>query len=246
MKPDGTMSFLEHLDELRRRLLRCVIVYVAVLAVCWYFSGPIVEFLVAPIRRHLFGGGDIVFIQITEPFLVFMKASAVVALFVSAPYILWELWRFVAPGLYRHERLLGVAFLTLGSVFFLAGGAFGYYVAVPLAAQWLIQLGSGFKAALTLQSAFSFEAWVLVGLGLVFELPVIVLLLARLGILTPQFMLRHFRIAAVAIFVFSAVITPTGDMLTMSVFAGPMILLYLLGVAIAWLFGRPRPAKPTA
>ena len=165
------MTFLEHLDELRKRLFRCAIVYVAVLSGCWYFSPRIVEFLLRPIKKHLFAGGDIVFLRLTEPFMVYMKASAVAALFISAPFLLHQLWGFVAPGLYRRERITGVAFLTFGSLFLVVGGAFGYYVATPIAAKWLIQLGSGFRAALTLESAFEFEAWVLLGMGLVFELP---------------------------------------------------------------------------
>jgi len=238
--PDGTMSFLEHLDELRKRLFRCAIAYVAVVSVCWYFSPTIVEFLLLPIRKHLFGGGDIVFLRLTEPFMVYMKASAVVALFVSAPYMLHELWGFIAPGLYKRERLIGIAFLVFGSLFLVLGGAFGYYVATPIAAGWLIQLGSGFKASLTLESAFEFETKVLLGMGLVFELPVVLFFLGRIGLVTPQFLLRHLRLAVIVCFIVSAVVTPTGDMLTMAVFALPMVTLYLLGVLVVWFTGRPR------
>ncbi|MBZ5637681.1 MAG: twin-arginine translocase subunit TatC [Acidobacteriia bacterium] len=234
------MTFLEHLDELRKRLFRCAIVYVAVLSACWYFSPTIVEFLLRPIRRHLFAGGDIVFLRLTEPFMVYMKASAIAALFVAAPYLLHQLWGFVAPGLYRHERLTGVAFLTFGTLFLVLGGLFGYYVATPIAAKWLIQLGSGFKASLTLESAFEFEAWVLLGMGLVFELPIVLYFLGRIGLVTPRFLLRHLRLAIVVCFVISAVITPTGDMLTMSVFALPMVALYLVGVLVIWFTARPR------
>ncbi len=234
------MSFLEHLDELRRRLFRCAIVFIAALSICWYFSPTLVEFLLQPIKRHLFGGGDIVFLRLTEPFMVYMKASAVVALFVSAPYMLHQLWGFVAPGLYRHERMIGVAFLFFGTLFLVAGGAFGYYVATPIAAKWLIQLGSNFRASLTLESAFEFEAWMLLGMGLVFELPIVLFFLGRIGLVSPRFLLRHFRLAVVIIFILSAVLTPTGDMLTMSVFALPMVLLYLLGVLVVWFTGRPR------
>lgn len=237
------MTFLEHLDELRRRLFRAAVVYVAILAVCWYFSPTVVQFLLKPIKEHLFGGGEIVYIHLTEPFMVYMKASAVVALFLSAPVILQQIWGFVAPGLYRHERLLGLGFLFFGSFFFVVGGLFGYYVAVPIAAKWLIELGTGFKAALTLESAFRFESWVLVGMGAVFELPVVIFFLGRIGIVTPRFLLRHFRLAVVIIFVLAAVITPTGDMLTMTVFAAPMVLLYLLGVLVVWLTGRERAVR---
>jgi len=173
-----------------------------------------------------------------------MKASAVAALFIAAPYLLHQLWGFVAPGLYRHERLIGVAFLTFGTLFLVLGGLFGYYVATPIAAKWLIQLGSGFKASLTLESAFQFEAWMLLGMGLVFELPIVLFFLGRIGLVTPRFLLRHLRLAIVVCFIVSAVITPTGDMLTMSVFALPMVMLYLLGILVVWFTGRPRKTRP--
>jgi len=232
------MSLLEHLDELRSRLIRVAVVYIVLLAVCWGLSGPILAFLLRPIQEHLFEGGEIVFIHLTEPFMIYVKASAVAALFLGAPYALHQLWCFVAPGLYRRERRLLFPFLFFGTLFFLGGGAFGYYVATPIAASWLIGLGQQYKAAITLRSAFQFESRVIVGMGAVFELPIVIFFLARIGIVTPRFLMRHFRTAVLIIAVLAAVITPTGDMLTMSVFAGPMIVLYLLGVAVAWLFGR--------
>ena len=238
---DGSMSFLEHLDELRSRLLRCILAYLVVFAACWYWSGPLLKFLLRPMQEHLGeGAGDIVFINVTEPFFIYMKASALAAVFVASPWILYQLWAFISPGLYRHERMMVLPFLFFGTGFFVAGGAFGYYVALPRAAGWLIALGADFQAALTLRSAFQFVSLILLGLGAVFELPVLIFFLARLGIVTPAFLLKHFRVAVLAMAIVAAVITPTGDMLTMSMFAGPMILLYLLGVLVAWLFGAKR------
>ena len=236
------MSFLEHLDELRSRLFRVAIVFVVFLAGCWLVSDKILAFLLAPVREHLFTGGDIIFISLTEPFMVYMKASAIAALFLSAPFILFQFWGFVAPGLYKTERRAGALFIVLGTVFFAAGGAFGYYVALPITARWLLSLGAQFKAQLTLQSAFEFENRMLVGAGLVFEMPIIILVLSRFGIVTPAFLLRHFRMAVMIIAIAAAVITPSGDALTMTVFALPMIGLYLLGIAFAWIAARPREA----
>lgn len=232
------MSFLEHLDELRSRLFRCVIVYLAVFAGCWYFSGPLLNFLLRPVREHIVGAGDIVFINVTEPFFVYMKASALVAIFVSSPWILFQLWGFVAPGLYRRERLMALPFLVFGTLFFVSGGAFGYYVAIPRAASWLLTLGRDFQAALTLRSAFQFVSGMVLAMGAVFETPILIFFLARLGVVTPGFLLRHFRVAVIGMAIVAAVITPTGDMLTMAIFAGPMIVLYLVGIAVAWAFAR--------
>ena len=220
---EGTMSFLDHLDELRSRLFRSLVVFVVAFAVAWGFSDHLLRLFLAPIRDHLFDGGEIVFINITEPFAIYMKASALAAIFVASPYFLYQLWAFVAPGLYKRERRMVVPFLIFGTSFFVAGGIFGYMVAVPVAARWLIDLGEGFTANLTL--------------------PVVIALLSWAGVVTPGFLMRHFRTAVLIIAVLAAILTPTGDIMTMSVFAGPMILLYLLGVGVAWIFGRDRSTE---
>lgn len=230
------MSILGHLDELRSRLLKAIIGFLVAFAGCWAVSAPIVAFFLKPIRDHLFQGGDIVFINLTEPFMIHMKAAALLATFVAAPWIFYQLWAFVAPGLYRKERRLVVPFLLFASLFFLGGGAFGYYVATPRAAEWLIGLGQNYKAQITLRSAFSVESRIVLALGAVFELPILIFFLTRLGLVTPGFLLRQFRMAVLIIAVLSAVLTPTGDMVTMSLFILPMILLYLLGVFVAWAF----------
>jgi sec-independent protein translocase protein TatC len=238
------MTFLEHLEELRSRLFRSAIAFVAAMAICWGFSGQLLAFLLRPIREKLFGGGEIVFIELTEPFFVYMKASALAAVFLASPYLLWQLWGFVAPGLYKKERRMAAGFIVFGTTFFVLGGAFGYLVATPVAANWLIQLGGDFTAQLTLRSAFAFESRVILGMGAVFELPIVIFFLARIGVVTPGFLMKHFRLAVVIIAIIAAVVTPTGDALTMGVFAVPMVLLYLLGVAVAWGFARDRrPAR---
>jgi len=229
------MSILNHLDELRSRLFRAAIAYVVAISVCWTVSDKALSFLLRPIREHLFDGDDITFINITEPFMIHVKASALIAVFVAAPYVLYQLWCFVAPGLYKRERRLALPFLFFGSLFFFGGGAFGYYAAVPQAASWLINLGSEYRASITLRSAFTFESRIILAMGAVFEMPILIFFLARLGIVTPQFLLRNFKLAVLVIAVLAAVLTPTGDMVTMSFFVGPMVLLYLLGVGLAYI-----------
>jgi len=236
------MSFLEHLDELRSRLFRSAVAYVVLLGLSWRFSDRVLKFLMVPFERHIGSRGDLVFLTPTEPFFVYMKASAILALFVAMPYLLWQMWAFVSPGLHPHERRLVVPFLLFGTGFFVAGAAFAYYVALPLCIAWLLSLGSEFRAAITLQAAFGFESRIVLAMGLVFELPIIIFFLARIGLVTPQFLWRHLRHAIVLIAILAAVITPSGDMLTMCVFAGPMVLLYLLGVLVAQFFGKPRRA----
>ena len=234
------MSVLDHLDELRSRLFKTVVAYVIVFVGCWAIADPVLQFLLRPIRSHMFDGDDIVFIHLTEPFMIYMKASALLAVFIASPYLLYQVWSFVAPGLYRTERRMVVPFLVFGSVFFAMGGAFGYYVATPQAAGWLIDLGGSFKANITLRSAFAFESRIILAMGTVFELPILIFFFTRMGLVTPGFLLRHFRVAVLIIAVLAAVLTPTGDMVTMSIFVSPMILLYLLGIGVSWVF-RPRP-----
>lgn len=232
---DGTMSLLDHLDELRSRLVRAAVVFIAGFVACWSFSGPLLRFLMKPIREHLFEGGEIIFIHLPEPFLIYMKAAALAALFLTSPYLLYQFWAFVAPGLYRHERRLVLPFLLFGTLFFAAGGAFGYWVAVPAAAGWLIRFGGEFTAQLTLRSAFGFLSKLVLGMGAVFEMPILIFFLSRIGVVTPRFLLRHFKTAVLIITIVAAIITPTPDVMTLSVFAGPMILLYLLGILLAWI-----------
>jgi sec-independent protein translocase protein TatC len=239
------MSVLEHLDELRSRLFRAVIGYVLVFVACWFVRAPVLAFLLRPIRDHLFEGDDIVFINMTEPFMIYMKASALLAVFVAAPWILYQIWAFIVPGLYRRERHMALPFLLFGSLFFVGGGAFGYYAATPRAAEWLIGLGQDYRAAITLRSAFAFESRIILAMGAVFELPILIFFLTRLGVVTPGMLLRQFRVAVLVIAVLSAVLTPTGDMVTMSMFVVPMVLLYLLGVGVSWMFApRREPEDP--
>ena len=241
--PDGSMSVLDHLDELRSRLFRAAIAYVLVFVGCWAVSDMVLEFLLRPIRDHLFQGGEIVFINLTEPFMIHMKAAALLAVFIAAPFILYQAWAFIVPGLYRRERRAVVPFLFFGSLFFFGGGAFGYYVATPRAAEWLIGLGQRFQAAITMRSAFAFESRIILAMGAVFELPILIFFLTRLGLVTPGMLLRQFRVAVLVIAVLSAVLTPTGDMITMSIFLVPMVLLYLLGIGVSWAFAPSRESQ---
>jgi sec-independent protein translocase protein TatC len=231
------MPLLAHLDELRARLLRIVAVFAVLLSASWFASGAVLRFLLEPVGKHI-DVGSLVYIHLTEPFVIYMKTAALMATFLCVPYILWEVWSFVAPGLYRHERRWAVPFLISGTVCFVAGGAFGYYVATPYAVRWLVGLGHGFTAAVTLRSAFQFQSRMMLGMGTVFELPVVIFLLTRVGIVTPAFLMRHFQIAVLIIATVAALITPTGDVLTMTIFAAPMIVLYLIGVGVSWLFAR--------
>jgi sec-independent protein translocase protein TatC len=231
----GTMSFLDHLAELRRRLIVCVIAIGVSFIICYAFSGPILNFLLKPLKENIFGGGEIVYINLTEPFLTYMKAAFFASLFLASPVVFQQIWGFISPGLHVHERRWALPFLIGGPLLFIAGAAFAYVLLLPMTARFMIKMGEGFKAAITLRSAFSFEFYFLLGMGAVFQMPIVIVILARMGLVTPRFLWKNFRWAILIIFVLAAILTPTPDMVTQTVFAAPMVVLYLLGILLAMI-----------
>lgn len=231
------MSLLEHLDELRKRILHSVLAVAVAFLICWPFADSIYAFLERPIKKLLPEGSKLVFTGVTDAFILYIKVAALAAVFFAAPYLLYQLWKFVAPGLYRRERLYVLPFIFFGSIFFLGGGAFAYYIAFPFAADFLLGVGERFQPMLTIERYFRFLLTIILGLGLMFELPVLIFLLSQMGLVTPRFLLRHFRWAVLVIFAVAAVITPTPDVVNLCLFALPTIALYLLGVGVSALVG---------
>lgn len=234
------MTFLEHLEELRVRLIRSLIALVAGFAVAWSFHERIFHFLTSPLRQAY---PDVRFIVTgpSEALILYMKMAFFVGIFLAAPFLLYQVWAFVAPGLYPHEKNYAVPFIVMGSLFFLGGAAFGHYLLFPLTFRFLIEFGGTDMQFLPkVDEYYSFYSWFLLGLGLVFQLPVVIFVLARIGLVTPRFLLRHFKYAVLVAFIAAAVITPTPDMVTQTLLALPMLGLYLLGVVVAFFFGRQR------
>jgi sec-independent protein translocase protein TatC len=228
------MSLMEHLEELRRRILWSILSLAIAFAPCWYFRELLVAFLSRPIHQ-IKPDLKLAFLGVTDPFILYFKVTGLAAVFLAAPFILYQLWQFVAPGLYRREKMYIVPFILSGTLFFLAGGAFGYYVAFPQAIRFLLEIGQQFEPVITIERYFSFLITVILGLGLMFELPIVVLLLAMIGIVSPQFLLRQWRVAVVLIFIVAAIVTPTPDIVNLCIFAVPACTLYFLGVAAAFL-----------
>jgi sec-independent protein translocase protein TatC len=234
------MTLLDHLDELRRRLFASIAaIFVAFLA-CWYFSPTIFHWLQQPILDALPEGDKLAFTDLAGPFLLYIKVALLSAIFVASPFLLLQLWLFLRPGLYRSERRLAVPFIVFTTLFFLAGGYFGYVVAFPMVVDFLLGVGKDFKQVVTIQAYFSMMSKILLGLGLVFQIPMLMFFLARMGVVTARQLLKGIRWAVLGIFVIAAIITPTPDIATQTVFAVPMILLYLLGVLVAAVFGKKR------
>ena len=335
----GQMSFLEHLDELRRRLIRSFIFIFLAATVSWFVSRPIYAFLAAPVNRALaeaqrqqvpiagqtgteaiapvsslkendsgryvfpeetklgtslipagasvtarvfkdaegklalftdeplFAGNTVVpkgirlptdltstaetfsgvndkLIVSTalEPFTLYVKVSLYAAICVSVPFLLLQIWGFVSPGLYPHERAYVTPFILLSSISFVLGAAFAYYVIFPPAARYLLGLGSDFRLFLKADEYFDFIILVMLGMGVVFQMPAITYVLARIGLVTAGFMVRIWKTALVVILIAAAVLSPTNDIPNMLLFAAPMLVLYVVSIFIAWIFNKPRTA----
>jgi sec-independent protein translocase protein TatC len=232
------MTLLDHLDELRRRLFNSAIAIFVAFIGCWYFSPTIFHWLEKPFLAAVPEGEQLAFTDLAGPFMLYVKVALLAAIFVSSPVILTQVWMFIRPGLYRRERRMALPFIFFTSLFFVAGGYFGYLVAFPMVVRFLLSVGENFKQVVTIQTYFNMMTKILLGLGLVFEMPMLIFFLARLGIVNARMLLRWFKWAVFLIFVVAAIITPTPDIATQTVFAVPMILLYLLGVGIAAIFGK--------
>ena len=332
----GQMSFLEHLDELRRRLIRSFIFIFIAATASWFVSGTIYAFLAKPVERalaeaqrrqvpiagqtgqELIGpltslkendSGRYVFPEETElgsglipagasvmarvykdaegklalftdepliagnkvipkgvrltpdlgsvtessgvndklivttaleTFSLYVKVSLYAAICVSVPFLLWQIWGFVSPGLYPHERAYVTPFIALSSISFVLGAAFAYYVIFPPAAKYLLGLGSDFRLLLKADDYFDFIIIVMLGMGVVFQMPAITYVLARIGLVTAGFMLRIWKTALIVILISAAVLSPTNDIPNMMLFAAPMMVLYVISIFIAWIFNKPR------
>jgi sec-independent protein translocase protein TatC len=338
----GQMSFLDHLDELRRRLIRSVVFVFVVFMGCWFVSDYIYNFLAIPVQRALAeaqqrqvrlegltnsetilpfnslkegNAGRFVFAEETrigsslipagasvlakvqkdsqgqiglfteealfagnqvipkgvrlpldfnakpearpgvddklivtsamEPFSLYVKVSLYTALALAVPFLLWQIWAFVSPGLYAHERGYVTPFIGLSTISFVLGAAFAYYVLFPPAAQYLLGLGTDFRLLLKADDYFDFIILVMLAMGVVFQMPAITYVLARIGVVSARFLLRTWKTALIVILVAAAVLSPTNDIPNMLLFAAPMIVLYVVSILIAWVFGRKR-VKPEA
>jgi sec-independent protein translocase protein TatC len=335
----GQMSFLQHLDELRTRLIRSIAFVLLTSAVCWFASGYIYRFLARPVKqaladaqqhhvpiaglngqlasvslaslkpdqkvRYVFpsatklgsisipagasvmarvekdsqgklglftdeslsAGSDVVpkdvrlpinfdapedtlpdigdkLIVTTalEPFTLYVKVSLYAALAISVPFLLWQIWAFVSPGLYPHERKYVTPFILFSSIGFVAGAAVAYKIIFPPAAKYLLGLGQDFQLLLKADDYFDFIILLMLGMGIVFQMPAITYVLARIGLITAGWMLKTWRGAVIVILIAAAVLSPTNDVPNMLLFAAPMFVLYAISILVAWFFGRERHA----
>ena len=233
------MSFLDHLEELRKRIINSLIGVAVALCISWWAAGYLFRLVSRPIVA---AGVQLNMTKPTEGFNLELKLAILAAVFLAAPYILAQVWLFIAPGLYKHERRYALPFIVFSSLLFVIGGLFGYFVAFPFAIQFLIGWGKDMGLTTIISATEYFDLFVMVelGLGIVFEIPALIFILSRIGLVSAGFLLRNTRYAILIAFIIAAIITPTTDIPNMLIMAVPMILLYLLGVVVAFIFGKKR------
>lgn len=242
-KTPDEMTFLEHLEDLRKRLFYSFLALIIAVIPAWFFHKDIYNILARPVTQYLPEGDKLAFIKLTEPFMLYIKVSLLTAILFTSPFLFLQFWYFIAPGLYRKEKKYVIPFVLFSSFFFILGALFGYFIVFPWACRFFLGMGADFQAVITVGEYFSLALRVLLGIAIVFELPTLVFFLSRMGIITARWMVKNFKYAVLFIFIIAAIITPTPDMVTQSIIAVPMLGLYGLSILIALIFGKKREKK---
>ncbi|APG28166.1 twin arginine-targeting protein translocase TatC [Syntrophotalea acetylenivorans] len=233
-----------HLEELRQRLIICVGSWMAAFALCYAVSERLFQLIAEPVQAALPEGSSLVFINATEPFFTYLKVAALSGLLLALPVLLWQLWLFVAPGMYGHEKRFALPFVLASCICFATGTWFGFRYVFPLVFRFLVTFGtdSGMEAMLSMGAYLALSSKLLLAFGLVFELPIIIFFLARMGIVDHHWLGRHRKYAILLAFVVGAILTPP-DIISQLSLAGPFMILYEVGILAARLFGTPARPK---
>jgi sec-independent protein translocase protein TatC len=240
-----TMGFLDHLEELRRRLVYSIMAVAVGFGACWWKVERIYDVMQRPIMQALKANGlseKLVYLNPTEPFNLYLKIAALAGLFLTSPFVLYQVWMFISPGLYRNEKRYVVPFMVSTIALFSTGGYFGYKIVYPRALDFLIHFGRQFQPMITIGEYTSLFLSIVLGMGLIFEMPILIFFLALMGIVSASFMWKNFRYAILLIFIVAAIVTPTPDIMSMCIFAAPMLALYVVSIAIAW-FVHPKQRR---
>lgn len=244
--PDGPgrMSFLDHLDELRRRILYSVYSVLAAAVLSFSVIRRVLDEVTFPMLQEV-SSGKLLGTEALDPIMFFFKAGLFLALIIAAPLILLQVWYFIAPGLYSKEKRLAVPFVFFSSLLFFAGAYFGHQYAFRITWKFLAdfsrQVVSFMEWTPTVGSAFSLYLRIVLGMGVIFQMPVVIFVLARFGLVTARFLLKNFKYAVLIIFIVAAVASPGQDPASQLLFAAPMLVLYVLSIGVAWVFGKKKP-----
>jgi sec-independent protein translocase protein TatC len=240
---EAKMSFLEHLDELRKRIIWAAVSIGVGFAIAFLFIQQLFDFVMKPLAAGLPAGQHLIYTEPTEAFVLYIQIAAIAGLVIALPLVMTQVWLFIAPGLYAHEKRMAVPFILMSSIFFILGAAFSHYVVFPLTWKFFMSFTSDYLTFMPrIEPAFALYIKMILAFGLVFQMPTIVLFLARMGVVTAGFMWRHTKYAILIIFIVAAVVTPSGDMFTQTAMATPMIGLYLFSILLAWIFGKKKKA----
>ena len=242
----GRMSFLEHLDELRRRIIYSLLALIGGVIVACFFLPQLRSFVMKPMFDAL-GTTKLVYTEPTEGMMLWIKIALIAGVLIASPGILWQVWQFIAPGLYTNEKKLAIPFVVLGTILAIAGAAFAHYQAFPLTFAFLGSFGDENLAYLPrIAPAFSMYLTLVLMFAAIFQLPTLILFLARMGVVTATFLIKNIKYALLIMVIAGAVLSPGGDPVGLLLFALPMVVLYLMSIVLAWLFGKKKKTPTEA
>lgn len=236
------MHFLEHIQELRKRLFYSLITILILFIPCYIFSKEIFNFLMVPVTKNLPDGSSLIFIRPAEGFFTYLKVSFFAAFLFSFPIFLYQIWGFVSPALYKNERRIVVPFIVFGTLFFVLGSLFCYYIAAPQGFKFLLGEYSSdlIRAFPSIKEALSFLMSLIIGFGLVFEFPLVIFILSRIGLVTSGWLRQKRKYAILLSTIIAAAITPTTDAISMMFMLIPLFIFYEVGIVVAWIFGKKK------
>lgn len=244
-KPEDKLSFTHHLAELRKRLIVCCIAIGIGFGISYYYSQELFTFLSRPLLDAMpQGSAFLVFTGIIEPFWTYLKIALIGGIFLASPVIFYQIWLFIAPGLYETEKKWVTPIVISATVLFIGGALFGYYVVFPVGFKYFLSFSTdALKPMLSMNEYFSFVSKFLLAFGAVFEMPILIFFLARIGIVDAKMLSKYRKYSILLIFIIAAILTPTPDVFSQFLMAAPMMVLYEVGVILARLFGKKREVE---
>jgi sec-independent protein translocase protein TatC len=244
---EAKMSFLEHLDELRKRIIYAAISIFGGFLIAFIFIQQLFDFVMRPLQAGLPAGQHLIYTEPTEAFVLYLTIAGITGAVIALPLVMTQVWLFIAPGLYAHEKKLAIPFVVLSSICFIAGAAFSHYIVFPLTWKFFVSFTSDYLTFMPrIEPAFALYIKMILAFGLVFQMPTIVLFLARMGVVTARFLWRHTKYALLIIVIVSAIVTPDGGGVSLVAMSVPLFFLYLLSIALAWIFGKKRKKSDDA
>jgi sec-independent protein translocase protein TatC len=238
---EGRMTFLEHLDELRKRITHAVVALFIGFLIAFAFIERIWIFVFARLTADV-PGGKLIFTEPGEAFFLYLKMAAIAGVLLSSPYVMYQVWLFIAPGLYANEKKLAVPFVFFATTLFVGGAAFSHYLLFPAAWKFFAGFSNEFlEFTPRVEPVWSLYVKLLLAMGVVFQLPMLMFVLARFGIVSARFLIRNFKYALLIFVIIAAIITPDASVIPQLIMAGSMVVLYIISIGVVWLFAKNRP-----